>query len=77
MVSADNLNLDCLELVFAHLSGNDLFSVSLVSKSFLAGIVPFLYRTLAYHLGNAKRYPAVSAIICLNDYRFINELSRF
>ncbi|GJE93472.1 F-box protein [Phanerochaete sordida] len=59
MVSADNLNLDCLELVFAYLSGNDLFSVSLVSKSFLAGVVPYLYRTLAYHLGNAKRYPSV------------------
>lgn len=62
MVSADNLNLDCLELVFAYLSGNDLVSVSLVSKSFLAGVVPYLYRTLVYHLGNAKRYPSVSFI---------------
>jgi hypothetical protein len=60
MVSADNLNLDCLELVFAYLSGSDLFSVSLVSKSFLAGVIPRLYRTLVYHLGNAKRFPAVS-----------------
>ncbi|EKM57108.1 uncharacterized protein PHACADRAFT_142274 [Phanerochaete carnosa HHB-10118-sp] len=59
MVSADNLNLDCLELIFAHLIGNDLFTVSLVSKSFLAGVIPYLYRTLVYHLGNAKRYPSV------------------
>lgn len=65
MVSADNLNLDCLELVFAYLSGNDLFAVSLVSKSFLAGVIPYLYRTLVYHLGNAKRYPAV----CLSRAR--------
>lgn len=59
MVSADNLNLDCLELIFAYLTGNDLPSVTLVSKSFFAGVVPFLYRSLVYHLGNAKRRPAV------------------
>ncbi|KIP10775.1 hypothetical protein PHLGIDRAFT_84443 [Phlebiopsis gigantea 11061_1 CR5-6] len=59
MVSADNLNLDCLELIFAYLTGNDLASVSLVSGSFLAGVVPFLYRTLVYHLGNAKRRPLI------------------
>ena len=62
MVSADNLNLDCLELIFAHLTGSDLASVSLVSRSFLAGVVPFLYRVLVYHLGNAKRRPLVRVL---------------
>lgn len=62
MVSADNLNLDCLELIFQFLSGNDLASVALVSKSFLAGVVPRLYRSLVFHTGNAKRYPTVSAL---------------
>ncbi|KAH9947752.1 hypothetical protein B0H21DRAFT_691376 [Amylocystis lapponica] len=59
MVSADNLNLDCLELIFAYLYGNDLVSVSLVSRSFLAGIIPRLYRSLVFKLNQAKRYPAV------------------
>ncbi|KAJ3518495.1 hypothetical protein NM688_g9431 [Phlebia brevispora] len=59
MVSADNLNLDCLELIFQYLSGNDLVAVSLVSKSFLAGVVPHLYRSLVFHTGNCKRYPKV------------------
>jgi len=46
MVSAQNLNLDVLELVFAHLAtGNDLASVALVSRSFLAGVIPKLYET--------------------------------
>lgn len=60
MVSADNLNLDCLETVFAYLSGNDLVSVSLVSRSFLAGVIPHLYRSLVFHMGNSKRYPKVN-----------------
>ncbi|KAF9807539.1 hypothetical protein IEO21_08180 [Rhodonia placenta] len=59
MVTADNLNLDCLELIFAHLYGNDLVSVSLVSRSFLAGVIPRLYRTLVFKLNQAKRYPAI------------------
>ncbi|CCM01840.1 uncharacterized protein FIBRA_03910 [Fibroporia radiculosa] len=59
MVSADNLNLDCLELIFAHLSVNDLVSVSLVSRSFLAGVIPRLYRTLLIRLNQTKRYPAI------------------
>ncbi|KAI0342514.1 hypothetical protein BDW22DRAFT_1357892 [Trametopsis cervina] len=59
MVSADNLNFDCLELIFAHLSGNDLVSVLQVSRSFLAAVLPQLYRTLFFHLGNGKRYPKV------------------
>jgi len=59
MVTADNLNLDCLELIFAHLHGNDLVSVSLVSRSFLAGVIPRLYRTLSFKLNQAKRYPKI------------------
>jgi len=62
MVSAQNLNLDVLELVFAHLaSGNDLASVALVSRSFLAGVIPRLYETLIFQLSQAKRYPSVTA----------------
>ncbi|KAF8065057.1 hypothetical protein FPV67DRAFT_167464 [Lyophyllum atratum] len=60
MVSADSLNLDVLELIFAHLSGNDLAAVALVSKSFVAGVIPRLYRTLSFRIHNAKRYPSVS-----------------
>ncbi|OCH94622.1 hypothetical protein OBBRIDRAFT_810399 [Obba rivulosa] len=59
MVSADNLNLDCLELIFAFLNGNDLVSVALVSRSFLAGVIPRLYRSLVFKLHQAKRYPAI------------------
>ncbi|RPD61711.1 hypothetical protein L226DRAFT_506817 [Lentinus tigrinus ALCF2SS1-7] len=59
MVSADNLNLDCLELIFAYLSGNDLVHVSLVSRSFLTAVVPRLYRTLSFGLQQAKRYPSI------------------
>lgn len=59
MVSADNLNFDCLELIFAYLSGNDLVSVSLVSRSFLAAAIPRVYKTLTFGLNQAKRYPSV------------------
>ena len=60
MGSADNLNLDCLELICAYLAGNDLVAASLVSRSFLAAVLPRLYRTIAFHLGNGKRYPNAS-----------------
>lgn len=61
MVSAQNLNLDVLELVFAHLAtSNDLASVALVSRSFLAGVIPRLYETLLFRLSQAKRYPSAS-----------------
>ena len=63
MVSADNLNLDVLELIFAHLSGNDLSSVALVSRSFLAGVIPRLYNTLSYRLRQGKGY----ALVCVNN----------
>ncbi|KZT08130.1 uncharacterized protein LAESUDRAFT_724132 [Laetiporus sulphureus 93-53] len=59
MITIDNLNLDCLELIFAYLSGNDLVSASLVNRSFLAGVIPRLYRSLVFRLNQAKRYPAI------------------
>ncbi|KIY47500.1 hypothetical protein FISHEDRAFT_45143 [Fistulina hepatica ATCC 64428] len=59
MVSADNLNYDVLEVIFAFLSGNDLPSVALVSRSFLAGIIPRLYSKIAFRESHAKRYPRV------------------
>ncbi|KAF7348877.1 hypothetical protein MVEN_01407800 [Mycena venus] len=59
MVSADNVNLDVLELIFAYLFGNDLTSIALVSRSFFAGVIPHLYSTLLFRLSHAKRYPAV------------------
>ncbi|KAI0701843.1 hypothetical protein BC835DRAFT_1264617 [Cytidiella melzeri] len=59
MGTADNLNLDCLELIVSYLLGNDLFNVSHVSRSFLAAAMPQLYRTLTFHLGNGKRYPKI------------------
>ena len=60
MVSADNLNLDVLELIFAFLSGNDLPSVASVSRSFLAGVIPRLYRRIWVVLKQAKGYDVVS-----------------
>ncbi|KAJ3804042.1 hypothetical protein F5876DRAFT_83880 [Lentinula aff. lateritia] len=59
MVTADNLNLDVLESIFFHLSGNDLSSVALVSRSFFAGVIPRLYRKIMFRLNHAKRYPRV------------------
>ncbi|KAI0049503.1 hypothetical protein FA95DRAFT_1556793 [Auriscalpium vulgare] len=59
MVCADNLNFDVLEIIFSHLSVPDLASVSQVSRSFLAGANPRLYRSLGFYLSHAKRYPRV------------------
>ncbi|KAJ7619838.1 hypothetical protein DFH06DRAFT_1106272 [Mycena polygramma] len=59
MVSADKVNLDVLELIFAYFSGNDLPSAALVCRSFFAGVIPTLYSTLLFRLSHAKRYPAV------------------
>ncbi|KAG1737575.1 uncharacterized protein EDB91DRAFT_1140778 [Suillus paluster] len=56
MVTANNLNLDVLELIFAYISGNDLVAVSSVSKSFLAGVIPRLYATVSFTAKHAKRY---------------------
>jgi hypothetical protein len=59
MVTADNLNLDVLEIIFAYLSGRDLASVALVSRSFFGGVIPTLYCNLVYRLSHGKRYPQV------------------
>lgn len=56
MVTADNLNLDVLELIFAFISGNDLVAVSSVSKSFLAGVIPCLYAKVSFTAKHVKRY---------------------
>jgi len=60
MVSADNLNLDVLEVICSFLSGNDLPSVALVSSSFLAAVIPRLYNTISYRLRQCKGYGIVS-----------------
>ncbi|KAF9238045.1 hypothetical protein BU15DRAFT_75441 [Melanogaster broomeanus] len=54
-----NVNLDVLELIFAHLGGSDLVSSSLVSHSFLAGVIPSLYSRIEYTSKHAKRYSAI------------------
>ncbi|KAK6978233.1 hypothetical protein R3P38DRAFT_2580358 [Favolaschia claudopus] len=59
MVSADSVNLDVLELIFGYLSGNDLTSIALVSRSFFAGVIPRLYSTLLFRLSHVKKYPSV------------------
>jgi hypothetical protein len=63
MVSADNLNFDCLQLIISYLAERDLFAVAHVSRSFLTAALPRLYRNLTFHLGNGKRYPKVSIYI--------------
>ncbi|KAG1721443.1 hypothetical protein EDB19DRAFT_1646450 [Suillus lakei] len=63
MVTADNLNLDVLELIFAFISGNDLVAVSSVSKSFLAGVIPCLYATVSFTAKHAKRYRSEGGIM--------------
>lgn len=74
MVSADNLNLDVLELIFCFLSGNDLPSVALVSRSFLAGVIPRLYASISYRIRQMKGYDSVRPYLdhlllseCAND----------
>lgn len=63
MVTADNLNLDVLELIFAFISGNDLVAISSVSRSFLAGVIPCLYATVSFTAKHAKRYRPEGGII--------------
>ncbi|KAH7883008.1 hypothetical protein F5I97DRAFT_1930608 [Phlebopus sp. FC_14] len=50
-----NVNLDILELVFAHLQGSDLVASSLVSRAFLSGVIPTLYARISYTASHAKR----------------------
>jgi F-box-like len=61
MVSADNVNYDVLAFIFAFLRSNDLVSAALVSKSFKAGAIPRLYRSVHFRLDQMKRWPRVSA----------------
>ena len=56
MVSADNLNLDVLQLIFDHITERDIVSVTLVSRSFFYGAVPRLYRNIVFKESHAKRY---------------------
>lgn len=59
MVSANNLCLDVLDLVFSNLFAYDLCAVSLVSHSFFDAAIPHLYHTLFYRRGQAKRFKYV------------------
>lgn len=59
MVTAESLNFDVLQIIFAYLSVPDLASVSQVNRSFLAGVLPRLYRSIGFHLNQAKRYPRI------------------
>jgi len=68
MVTADNLNLNVLELIFSFLFGNDLPSVALVSRSFLAAVIPRLYNTISYRLRQAKGYDVVRALYICDFY---------
>ena len=54
MVSADNLNLDVLELISAHLDQHDLFHFCLVSRNFVAAATPILYRSIGYHFSQSS-----------------------
>ena len=74
MVSADNLNLDVLELIFSFLSGNDLPSVALVSRSFLAGVIPRLYDSISYRIRQMKGYDSVrSSFVNLSSLEKTND----
>ncbi|KAI9459218.1 hypothetical protein BJY52DRAFT_1370070 [Lactarius psammicola] len=59
MVTAESLNFDVLQIIFAYLSVPDLASVSQVNRSFLVGALPRLYRSLGFYLNQAKRYPRI------------------
>ena len=54
MVSADSLNLDVLEVIFAHLDQHDLFHLCLTSQNFLAAAMPILYSSISYHLSQSS-----------------------
>jgi hypothetical protein len=69
MVSADNLNLDVLEEIFAYIPrGADLPAIALVSRSFLEAVVPRMYEKIVFHLGLAKAYSEVGD--CFWGYGF-------
>ncbi|KAL4251036.1 hypothetical protein ABKN59_006202 [Abortiporus biennis] len=60
MVSADNINLDCLGAICAYLSGPDLVAVSLTSRSFLVAATPHLYRTIGCNSIHSVQYKYLS-----------------
>ena len=66
MVSAENLNLDIVELICAYLSGHDLTCVSLVNRTFLAGAITKLYTNIVYRLREAKAYETVRVFVVRN-----------
>jgi len=55
MVSTNNLNLDVLELIFAHLEQHDLFHLCLVSQSFFDAAIPILYRSIGYDFTQSSK----------------------
>lgn len=81
MVSADNLNFDVLELMFTYLNGHDLASIAQVSRSFLAGVLPRLYKVIIFRLKDAKQYQNVSlyllALIRYLTHRHVQVMSPF
>lgn len=73
MVSADNLNLDVLEEIFAYIPrGPDLPAIALVSRSFLEAVVPRLYAKISFHLRQAKNFPDVSR--CCFEDAFVDDV---
>ena len=56
MLTIEDLNQDCLELVYENLLARDFFSLSLVSRTFFRSVTPRLYRSLVFHMDHAKRY---------------------
>lgn len=67
MVSADNLNLDVLELIFAHLDQHDLSHLCLVCQTFLAAAAPILYRSIGYHFSQSSN-PALRVSLVRATY---------
>ncbi|PFH51184.1 hypothetical protein AMATHDRAFT_3315 [Amanita thiersii Skay4041] len=59
MISAENLNLDVLGLIFDSLTTNDLCSLALVSQTFFSAVLPRLYSKLFFRNEQASCYPEV------------------
>ena len=58
-----DVNQDCLQLIFAHLTKNDLLSVTQVSSSFLTAALPHLYSAIVFHIRHAKGYKRVRSLL--------------
>lgn len=59
MVTINHLHFDVLGLVLSYLKPGDLFTASLVSKSFNQAAIPKLYYTVTCTHSIAKRHPVV------------------